>query len=173
MGATTAQAVAWDLDGTADTPVLIFELDAAGVPEASAPAHRAQVRLVGTVREGATQFSDARQVSAVLVLRDLTPSRLLSCVRAVTRGAITLPPEVLCQMLPTPARNGPGVQTALTARELDVLRRLADGETTREIAEGLNYSERTVKNIVHDLLEKTNSRTRAQAVALAARQGVI
>ena len=50
---------------------------------------------------------------------------------------------------------------------------LADGESTRGIAQRLNYSERTVKNIVHDLLAKMGCRTRAHAVALAARQGVI
>jgi DNA-binding CsgD family transcriptional regulator len=50
---------------------------------------------------------------------------------------------------------------------------LADGEGTREIAVRLNYSERTVKNIVHDLLIKLNCKTRAHAVALAARRGVI
>ena len=50
---------------------------------------------------------------------------------------------------------------------------LADGESTRGIAQRLSYSERTVKNIVHDLLAKLNCKTRAHAVALAARQGVI
>ena len=50
---------------------------------------------------------------------------------------------------------------------------LADGESTRGIAERLSYSERTVKNIVRDLLVKLNCKTRAHAVALAVRQGVI
>ena len=50
---------------------------------------------------------------------------------------------------------------------------LAEGSDTKEIAGRLSYSERTVKNIVHDLLVKMNCRTRAHAVALATRQGVI
>ena len=66
-----------------------------------------------------------------------------------------------------------GVEQVLTHREFDVLRLLADGSTTREIAERLSYSERTIKNIVRSLLEKLNCRTRAHAVALAARQGVV
>jgi DNA-binding NarL/FixJ family response regulator len=61
----------------------------------------------------------------------------------------------------------------LAGREVSVLRLLAEGESTREIAENLSYSERTVKNIVHDLLMKLDCRTRAHAVALATRQGVI
>lgn len=50
---------------------------------------------------------------------------------------------------------------------------LADGSDTKGIAEDLCYSERTIKNIVHDLLTKMNCRNRAHAVAQAARQGVI
>lgn len=61
----------------------------------------------------------------------------------------------------------------LAGREVSVLRLLAEGETTREIAESLSCSERTVKNIFHDLLMKLDCRTRAHVVAPAARQGVI
>lgn len=46
-------------------------------------------------------------------------------------------------------------------------------ELARSIAQRLCYSERTIKNIVHDVLVKTNCRTRAHAVALATRQGFI
>jgi DNA-binding NarL/FixJ family response regulator len=84
----------------------------------------------------------------------------------------SLPPECL-----------PGIRTGkqpadasdreLTARELAVLRMLADGEVTRGIAEQLNYSERTVKNIVRDVLVKLDCRTRAHATARAIRRGLI
>ena len=67
-------------------------------------------------------------------------------------------------------RGAPG---PLAPRELGVLRLLAEGDDTRDIAGKLSYSERTVKNIVHDLLVKLNCRSRAHAVALATRQGVI
>ena len=50
---------------------------------------------------------------------------------------------------------------------------IAEGESTRGIAERLSYSERTVKNIVHDLLVTLKCKTRAHAVALAAREGMI
>nr|BFE71212.1 hypothetical protein GCM10020092_045130 [Actinoplanes digitatis] len=61
----------------------------------------------------------------------------------------------------------------LNPRERSVLRLLADGMDTRGIAEDLCFSERTVKNVVHDVLTKLNCRTRAQAVAVATREGVI
>ncbi len=159
-----------------DAPVLIFEVDAAGVPQQGSPARRTNVRLIGSFGGGAGhagERSAQQELSAVLVLRALTPSRLLSCVRAVTRGGgAAMAPEVLCRMLP--AIGGPNAAPReLTEREYEVLRLLADGDTTREIASHLCYSERTVKNIVHDLLEKLGCRTRAHAVGLAVRQGVI
>ena len=61
----------------------------------------------------------------------------------------------------------------LSGRELSVLSLLAAGDNTREVAGRLSYSERTVKNIVHDTLVKMNCKTRAHAVALATRQGFI
>jgi DNA-binding CsgD family transcriptional regulator len=91
--------------------------------------------------------------------------------RAASSGGF---PELLRQLLPVGGDErfeaGP---PQLSKREYEVLRMLADGESARGIAERLSYSERTVKGIVHDLLAKLNCRTRAHAVALAARQGVI
>ena len=58
-------------------------------------------------------------------------------------------------------------------RERAVLRLLAEGSDTLEMAHALCFSERTVKNIVHDVLMKLNCRTRAHAVALATRSGAI
>jgi DNA-binding CsgD family transcriptional regulator len=155
--------------------VLIFDVDAAGISEENAPARR--LRLRSCAQDGVLAHrkdSANGEVSAVLVLRALTPRRLLSCLRAVTRDGAAMPPELLCQMLPV--RPGEWVDCTdghLTPRELAVLRMLADGEVTRTIAERLNYSERTVKNIVRGVLVKLNCRTRAHAVATATRVGVI
>ena len=159
------------------SPVLIFEVDAAGIAEQAAPARRCDVRLIGCVRGNSadgTSPATGGQLSAVLVLRAMTPSRVLSCVRAVTRGRASIAPEVLCQMLPAGGDDPTYVSgQGLTQREVTVLRMLADGEATRGIAHQLNYSERTVKNIVRNVLEKLGCRTRAQAVAFATRHGVI
>jgi DNA-binding NarL/FixJ family response regulator len=63
--------------------------------------------------------------------------------------------------------------TGLETREADVLRLLADGLGTPEIAARLNYSERTVKNIIHGVLTRWQLRNRAHAVAFALRSGAI
>jgi DNA-binding CsgD family transcriptional regulator len=63
--------------------------------------------------------------------------------------------------------------SGLTERELGVLRLVADGLDTGEIAQQLAYSERTIKNIIHDITTRFHLRNRSHAVAFALRQGLI
>jgi DNA-binding NarL/FixJ family response regulator len=58
-------------------------------------------------------------------------------------------------------------------REIRVLRLVADGKDTKEIARELSYSERTVKNVLHDVTTRFQLRNRSQAVAYALREGLI
>jgi DNA-binding CsgD family transcriptional regulator len=155
-------------------PVVIVKLPV--VDAGGAPTHRCDVRLVRSAREASAEESwgSDGEVTAVVILRDATPSRVMRCVRAATRGGASISAEILGQLLPVGdgKRRDPS-EPQLTEREYEVLRMLADGESTRGIAERLSYSERTVKNIVRDLLIKLNCKTRAHAVAFAVRQGVI
>lgn len=112
-------------------------------------------------------------VAAVLPRADLLPATLASTLRAVLHGGTALPAKMLRRLLDRAAAGRRGVSDGLTQRELDVLRLLAVGDDTRRIADALSYSERTVKNVVHDVLVKMNCRNRAHAVGLATRQGVI
>ena len=61
----------------------------------------------------------------------------------------------------------------LNDRERDVLRLVAEGHDTAEIATLLSYSERTVKNVLHDLNTRLQLRNRSHAVAYAVREGLI
>jgi len=63
--------------------------------------------------------------------------------------------------------------TGLTPRETDVLRLVADGLDTSEIASRMCYSERTVKNVLHDLTTRLQLKNRTHAVAYAVREGLI
>ena len=63
--------------------------------------------------------------------------------------------------------------SGLTDREVKVLRLLADGLDTGEVGRQLFLSERTVKNVVHDITSRLNLRNRTHAVAYAVRQGLI
>jgi DNA-binding NarL/FixJ family response regulator len=63
--------------------------------------------------------------------------------------------------------------SGLTVREAEVLKLLSDGLDIKEVAAKANYSERTVKTIIHDLLFRLNLRNRTHAVAFALRSGAI
>lgn len=105
---------------------------------------------------------------------------ILRAIRGLGEGRVQLPEVALgwlAGQLRTIQREvlAPNGLTAagLESREVDVLRLLADGMDTAEIAEQLNYSQRTVKNIIHGLLSRLKLRNRPHAVAYALRHGVL
>jgi len=63
--------------------------------------------------------------------------------------------------------------SGFTDRELEVLRLLADGLDTGEVAAKLNYSQRTVKNIIYAVMTRFGLRNRTHAVAYAIRTGAL
>jgi DNA-binding NarL/FixJ family response regulator len=156
--------------------ILVFEYAGATLRRAVRLAAGRDMRLVATVRDVSEQavreIVDAG-VSAVLPHRTLTPDTLITSLRAVVAGTVTLPGDMLARLLLHVTQTSYLGPTGLNTRERSVLRLLADGMDTRGIAEDLCFSERTVKNVVHDVLTKLNCRTRAQAVAVATREGVI
>ena len=119
----------------------------------------------------------AIQAGAVGVLRKdtLTTDSLASAVRAAADGTGVVTAELLRDLLDGLAANGLDrpVAARLTDREQQVLSLIAEGHPTREVAERLCYSERTVKNVLHDVVTKLNARSRSQAVAHAVREGLI
>ena len=156
--------------------VLVFEADRGGLARVLAATRDVAVRLVGLVasHEDPTVFDLIdRGVGAVLFRNELGPQALTAAIGSVVSGNSALPAELVPRLLDRAARSGTGGPHPLTDRELEVLRSLSRGDDTRQIADAMGYSIRTVKNIVHDLLMKTNCRNRAHAVALATRQGLI
>ena len=156
--------------------VLVFESGGSALRRAVRLAQGRPTRLVATVRVTTEQqireMVDAG-VGAVLPHDGLTPETLITSLRAVVAGTVTLPGDLLARLLVHVRRSAQLGPAGLNPRERSVLRLLADGMDTRGIAEDLCFSERTVKNVVHDVLTKLDCRTRAQAVALATREGVI
>ena len=164
-----------DLEGVA---VLLFDIEGSGLGAAVEAARGSVAKLVGMART-ASEHTLREGVQAGLagfvVRSDLTPRGLAACLVAVAGGHGSLPPELTARLLGTMSResSADAPPDRLVAREVRVLKLLAEGQDTRGIASELSYSERTVKNIVHDVLVKTNCRTRAQAVAEATRRGFI
>jgi DNA-binding NarL/FixJ family response regulator len=122
----------------------------------------------------------ALQAGAVGYLRkdQLTPESLATAVKAAANGTGVVTPELLEGLLNGVAAAADGhdarrVAARLTDREQQVLTLIAAGHPTREVAQELSYSERTVKNVLHDVVTKLNARSRSQAVAFAVREGLI
>lgn len=105
---------------------------------------------------------------------------LANSVRSAAEDGANLPPDLLAELIEHTERlhrtvvEAQGLNSAgLVEREIDVLRLMAEGLDTAEIATQLNYSERTVKNIIYAITDRLNLRNRPQAVAYAVRAGVI
>ncbi|WP_312892740.1 helix-turn-helix transcriptional regulator [Allostreptomyces psammosilenae] len=135
----------------------------------------------------ATHIDDQQLVSAAecgvagIVRRaEATPERLVQVISAVARGEGSVPADLLGRLLEQVGRLqgqvlGPrGLNfNGLTAREIQVLRLVAEGYDTAEIATKLSYSERTIKNVLHGIMTRLQLRNRSHAVAYALRQGLI
>ena len=135
----------------------------------------------------ATRIDDRGLLEAVeagacgLVRRsDANGQALVAAVRTAARGDGSLPSDLLGRLLMQVGKLQRQVLTphglsfgGLSNREIAVLRLVAEGLDTREIAQRLSYSERTIKNVIHDVTTRLQLRNRSQAVAYALREGLI
>lgn len=141
----------------------------------------AHVVLVATQLNDADLFAVVEVGVAGLVRRsEATAERLVTVITSAAAGQGAVPPDLLGRLLTQVGRVqrqvlGPrGLTfTGLSEREIQVLRLVADGFDTAEIALKLSYSQRTVKNVLHDVTSRLHLRNRSHAVAYALRQGLI
>jgi NarL family two-component system response regulator YdfI len=112
------------------------------------------------------------------LLKDTDRVALVETIRAAARGESLLKPEVLSRLLgPAAPRHTAASSEAggieLTEREREVLVAAARGERSKEIADRLSISERTVKAHLTNVYNKLGVDSRAAAVAAAARLGLL
>ena len=122
--------------------------------------------------------ADALRAGARSVLpRDATPDEIIAALEAAAVGLVTLPAELAADFVSAtrgPASRSDGAPTQpLTRREIEVLGMLAEGLANKNIAARLGISEHTVKTHVASILSKLDAFSRAEAVAIGARQGLI
>ncbi|KUN01247.1 LuxR family transcriptional regulator [Streptomyces yokosukanensis] len=136
--------------------------------------------VVGTFESAALQRVIECGVAAVLRRTEADQDRLLHLVLALANGEGVLPGDLLGKLLShvgslqRAALDPRGLTlSTLTAREADMLRLVADGFDTTEIAQKTSYSERTVKNVLHEITTRLQLRNRAHAVGYALRNGLI
>jgi DNA-binding NarL/FixJ family response regulator len=142
--------------------------------------HTRLVLVAGEMAEGEVLTAVEAGVCAVARRADATPDVLVRLVTAAAAGEGELPPDLLGRLLNRVSRlqrhvlEPRGLRLGgITNRESEVLRLVASGLSTQEIAEKLCYSQRTVKSILHDVTNRFQLRNRAHAVAYALREGLI
>lgn len=138
------------------------------------------VLVVNQLEESELLAAVECRVVAVLPRAAATGDRLVHGVRAAAAGGGVLPPVMLGELLKHVERlqrellAPKGMNAAgLSPREVDVLRLMADGWDTAEIATRLCYSERTVKNVISGVTQRLKLKNRPHAVAYAMRAGMI
>jgi DNA-binding NarL/FixJ family response regulator len=124
-------------------------------------AYDTEERVHGALRAGAKGY----------LLKGATAEEIASSIRIVAGGGSALAPRVAAKLVDD--LSGLRGAEPLTPREREVLRLIAEGLPTKQIARALSISERTVKFHSTSLLRKLGAENRAQAVALAAQRGLL
>ncbi len=158
-----------------------FDDEAAQVVRGLCRGERPRIVLVATsVDESAVVAAAEVGVRGVVRRCEATADALVRAVRRVEAGDGEVPADLLGRLLTQVGRlqrqvlSPRGLAFAgLSARETEVLRLVAAGHDTAEIARQMSYSERTVKNVLHDLTTRLQVRNRTHAVAYAMREGLI
>jgi DNA-binding NarL/FixJ family response regulator len=152
--------------------------------QAEAAATDGQSPRFVLVGDGVREHHMLRAVShgliSVLSRREADFERIAQAIRDAHEGLPAFPPmalgwlitQIRAVQLEVLAPNGLS-SNGFETRELDVLRFLADGLETADIAMRLNFSERTVKNIIHGLLTRLGLHNRAHAVSYALRNNLL
>jgi DNA-binding NarL/FixJ family response regulator len=124
-------------------------------------------------------YEALRAGASGFLLKDAPPERLVDAIRVVASGEALLAPSITRRVIEQfarrpPLREGlPPELHELTAREVEVLRLVASGNSNAEIAKELFLGETTVKTHVARILQKLRLRDRVQAVVLAYESGLV
>jgi DNA-binding NarL/FixJ family response regulator len=167
-------AVAVAVADAVDDPALMLvrELRAGGAGQI--------VLVVATIDDQDLLTAIGAGVCGVLRRAEATPERLVTAiVQAHAKGGV-LSPDLVGRLIGQVSRlqnqvlAPRGIRlSGLSDRESQVLTMIALGMEVSEIAVKLSYSERTIKNTLHDVLSRFQMRNRTQVVAFAIREGMI
>ena len=142
--------------------------------------HAPRVLILTTFDLDEYVFDALRAGASGFLLKEATAGQLYDAVRVVAAGDALLAPGVtrrliseFARILPPAALPQPSSLAALTPRETEVLRRVAEGLSNTEIAARLTVTEDTVKTHVSRLLAKLGLRDRVQAVVTAYESGLV
>ncbi len=147
------------MDGIAATAAIRRELPETEVLALTSVLEDASV--VGAVRAGAIGY----------LLKDTQAEALCQAIKAAAAGQVQLTPKAAARLMQ--AVSTPESPEALTERETDVLRLLAQGQSNKQIARSLSNTEQTIKSHVSRILSKLGVQSRTQATLYAIRIGLV
>jgi DNA-binding NarL/FixJ family response regulator len=121
-----------------------------------------------TTFEGDVEIQRALEAGArAYLLKNMPPKELVEVIRQVHAGKKRIPPQLAAQLAEHMSDE------ALTSREIEVLKQIAEGNRNRDIGEKLFITEETVKVHIKNIMGKLGASDRTQAVAIAIRRGII
>ena len=154
-----------------DVVLAAFSLDELSPP---ADGHAPAVVLLTNERHPIWTQEAARLGVRALLSRDASAAEILAAVEAAAAGMAVVDPRELETLLASTSSTTVATEThTLTARELEVLRMMAEGAANKTIAWKLGISDHTVKFHVASILGKLNAASRTEAVTIGVRRGLI
>ena len=127
----------------------------------------ARIVMLTTFRGDAQALRALQAGTSGYLLKSTIRTELLEAIRAVHAGQRRIPSEVAAELAAHVAED------LLSARELDVLKRVAAGSSNRLIATQLFVSEDTVKSHMKNIMSKLSAKDRTHAVTIALKRGII
>jgi DNA-binding NarL/FixJ family response regulator len=130
--------------------------------------------ILFTVDESRASISEAIQagVSGYL-LKDVGADELVNAARLAMDGKAVIHPALTQAFIEEVRLVNRPSEAPLSRREVEILQKVAYGATTKEVASKLGISPHTVKTHLERIFEKLGANDRAQAVAIAIRQGLV
>jgi NarL family two-component system response regulator LiaR len=134
-----------------------------------------KVIVLTTYADDEKVFPAVKAGAAGYLLKDVEPKELAEAIRTVNRGQGLLHPSIASKLMQEYAGEQERADSseALTDREMDVLRLIAQGRSNREIAKEFVLSEKTVKTHVSNILAKLRLADRTQAALYAVRHRLV
>jgi DNA-binding NarL/FixJ family response regulator len=130
--------------------------------------------ILFTVDESRASIADAiRAGVSGYLLKDVGADELIQAARLARQGKAVIHPALTRAFIEEVQYVEQRPQTPLSKRESEILQKVAYGATTKEVARELNISPHTVKTHLERIFEKLGANDRAQAVAIALRQGLV